>query len=603
MSDCQSSPLVSFLRTYGPSPEGDVLSDENVRSALAKFNVAPMDIPAPQIEALKAALCGETPHNVILTGTAGDGKTYHIRQLLLEELKMAPELWPGEAAVLETTLPNGIRLRVIRDLSELEDDEKDAELAAIIACLHGELTDVRYLIAANDGQLLRYFRDSTTLGAAHVHAELARMLRFERKEGALDLILLNLSRSWSGKTVDDIFDAVVNHPDWDTSCSGCPGVDAINPCPIRLNQGILRGDSGSGLTFRTRIKDALRIGAANDSHIPIRYLIMLAVNIILGDKRVPDDPLLDCDRAKQRAAKGNYGLCNPYENALGLNMPKRQRDANVVFSQMATLGLGDETNNLLDEALTKGEPKDVASEIFGSELIYGEKLFAPAHHAYYVTADRSKADDFRSSIATQRRRAFFRLSADRLGMSSPWRFTVLHHAGTYLEVISALEDTEANKTYLDQIARRLIKGLNRAYLGMMTEESEKLWLAGTIGRTDDTVGRIATIDAIQRGARAQNIKLEMDPAGRRPMLRIRSRSVEGTIDPLEIRPLLFEYLLRVEEGSLPSSFSRQCQQEVRQFALITSAAFGDEGDEGDLSNVFVLSLGSSGNVDAKTLEV
>ena len=36
----------------------------------------------------------------------------------------------------------------------------------------------------------------------------------------------------------------------------------------------------------------------------------------------------------------------------------------------------------------------------------------------------------------------------------------------------------------------------------------------------------------------------------------------------EIRPQVFEYLLRVAEGSLPSSFSRQCHQEVRHFAMM-----------------------------------
>ena len=602
MSDCQSSPLVSFLRTYGPSPEADVLSDENVRTALAEYQVRPIEIQAPQLKAIEEALLGDTPRNVILTGTAGDGKTYHIRQFLLGTLQLSPDIWPGDGPVIEMPLPNGPRLRVIRDLSELEDEEKEAEFGSILECLHGEQSQVRYLIAANDGQLLRYFRGSATAEAKAAHAELARMLRFERKLGKLDLVLLNLSRSWSGETVDAIIDGVIDHPDWDEGCSGCPGTGGENPCPIRLNRAILRGDDGAGPNFRTRIKEVLRIGAANDSHIPIRYLIMLVVNILLGDKRVPDDPLLDCERARQRAAKKDYAACNPYENALGLNVPRRQRDGNVAFSQMAALGLGEETNNLLDEALTRNEPADVAEELFDAEPVYGKRLFAPARHAYYVTAERSKADEFRRSIATQRRRAFFRLSGSRLGASSPWRLTVLHHAGTYLNVIAALEE-EGDKSFLDQVTRRIIKGLNRAYLGMMAEESERLWLAGSIGRTDDTVGRIATIDSIQRATRAENIRLEMDPGQRRPVLRIRSKSAAREIDPLELRPLLFEYLLRVEEGSLPSSFSRQCQQEVRQFALITAAAFGDEGDESELNSVYVLSLGSTGSVDSKTLEV
>ena len=602
MKTCQSSPLVSFLRTYGPSPQADVLSDENVRDALATFGVRPVDVPPPQLAAIVEALCGDSPTNVVLTGTAGDGKTYHIRQFLLGTLGLDPVLWPGDAAILEAALPDGTPLRVIRDLSELEDDEKEAELGAFIDCLTGQRSDVRYLVAANDGQLLRYFRQSAVAGALEVHAQLASMLRSETTRGALDLMLLNLSRSWSGETVDAILDQVLEHPDWNEGCDACPGLNPDGPCPIRLNRSILRGDGGNGRVFRERLKEALRLGAANDSHVPVRYLIMLCVNILLGDGTVPDDPLLDCEQARTKAAKRTYGTCNPYENALGLNVPAARRSDNPVFAQLAALGLGDETNNALDETLSRGKPEAVSKEIFGAEPVYGEQLFEPARHAYYVAADRDKAKDFRRAIATQRRRAFFRLAHRDDGPTSPWRLTILHHAGLYLKTIEALGG-QPDRALVDQVTRRLIKGLNRTLLGMMAEETERLWLASTIGRTDDTVGRIATVDAIARAARAESIRLEMDPGGRRPRLRISSRSADGEVEPLDLRPLLFEYLLRVEEGSLPASFSRQCQQEARQFALIAAASFGDEGEEQDLNNVHVLSLGASGVVDAKTLEV
>ncbi|MBB5708375.1 hypothetical protein [Sphingopyxis panaciterrulae] len=602
MSACHSNPLVSFLKTYGPSPEADMLSDENVRDALDRFDVAPLEIPAPRLDEMVEALCGDTPRNVILTGTAGDGKTYHIRQFLLGKLALPPEQWPGRDPVLEVELPNGAQLRVIRDLSELEEEEKDAELAGLIACLKGERSDIRYLVAANDGQLLRYFRSSDLAGAPEIQAELARMLRFDRVEGPLDLALLNLSRTWSRDTVERIFGQILDHPQWDEGCEGCPGTGTDNPCPIRLNRALLRGDLGVGSIFRDRIEDVLRLGAANDSHVPIRFLIMLGVNILLGDRTTPDDPMLDCARARVRASRGQYAVCNPYENALGLNVPSARRSGYVVFHQMAALGLGEETNNLLDDALTRGVPEEVARHLFEADLLYGEQLFEPARRAYYVTADRDKADEFRRAIATQRRRAFFRLPDAGDGPASPWRLTMFHHAGLYLKVMEGLEG-DGDKTLLDQVTRRLVKGLNRAYLGMMAEESDKLWLAGTIGRTDDTVGRIATVDAISRAAKFENIRLEMGEGAGRPRLRITSKSASGEIDPLDLRPLLFEYLLRVEEGSLPSSFSRQCQQEIRQFALIAAAAFGEGDQDEELNAVHVLSLGSSGQIDAKMLEV
>lgn len=602
MTTCGSNSLVAFLRTYGPSASADVLSDEHVRDALAHFGVAPIEVPAPRLEAMAQALCSEAPANLILTGTAGDGKTFHIRKFLLERLGLAPEDWPGQGPILEAKLPNGLALKVIRDLSELEEEDKQCELASIAACLRGENRTTRYLIAANDGQLLRYFRSDAASGLQDIHHALARMLRFERETDRLDLRLINLSRSWSGDTVDAILDQILKHPGWDEGCTGCPCLDESSPCPIRLNRSLLIGEDPSDAVFRERIKDVLRLGAANDSHVPIRYLIMLVVNILLGDRTKPDDPMLDCGTAKLRALKNDYAACNPYENAAGLNVPGPRRTSNVVFAQMSALGLGDETNNLLDDLLTRRVPEEMAAGLFGRDPVYGLRLFDPAHHAYYVSADRAQADAFRRAIATQRRRAFFRLPSAMDGPASPWRLTIFHHGGLYLKVMEALE-AGTDKPLIDSVARRLIKGLNRAYSGMMAEETERLWLAGTIGRTDDPVGRIATVESIARSAKLESIGLALGSGVHRPCLQIATKAAEEAIQPLDLRPLLFEYLLRVEDGSLPSSFSRQCQQEIRQFALIAGAALGDEGEETALTSVHVLSLAANGGIQSKKLEV
>ena len=117
------------------------------------------------------------------------------------------------------------------------------------------------------------------------------------------------------------------------------------------------------------------------------------------------------------------------------------------------------------------------------------------------------------------------------------------------------------------------------------------------------VGRIATVESIARSAKMESIKLALGAGVRRPCLQISTRAADEAIQPLDLRPLLFEYLLRVEEGSLPSGFSRQCHQEIRQFALIAGAALGDEGDETGLTSVYVLSLAANGGIQSKKLEV
>ncbi len=62
------------------------------------------------------------------------------------------------------------------------------------------------------------------------------------------------------------------------------------------------------------------------------------------------------------------------------------------------------------------------------------------------------------------------------------------------------------------------------------------------------------------------------------------------------------YLMRVSEGSLPSSFSRQCQQELRHFALV-SAAFLNEFSPDDNPTVTVLALSKTGQIQTQTLEI
>lgn len=613
------SALVDFLRTFGPVATSDSLCDENLRQAQEKFQVASIDTPAPRADDIKTAILGETPTNVVLTGTAGDGKTYHIRRFFLETYPERASEWPGEAGVLRLPLPSGQELRIIRDLSEISDSEKASELAAFADALTRASDDRVYLVAANDGQLLKYFRDAAaqdTPEAARyqtLHQRLSEMLREEHPTAEeLNLQLMNLSRTWSEAVVDRIFDAVLEHPDWARGCEGCPGLDAERPCPIQLNRSLLRTADGEPSQFRLRLKEALRLAAANDQHIPIRQLLTLVVNILLGDRRRPDSPLLNCRTARERAEARQYEATNPYNNAVGLNLRPERRRANRVFNVFEVLAVGFETNNLIDAVLVKGQPQPIHDRLFLEEPVYGRDLFEPLRSAYFSSGGAGGAEGatraFHEGLETQRRRAFFRLPAESdLDMASPWRLTIFQHGGAYLKLLEALSP-DGSRDLVDRTTRQLIRGLNRAFSGMMTNDEERLWLAGTIGKTDDPAGRIATLDAIERtNLNVFNIRLALDAATRRPCLQVLPPrfAPQGVLSRLNLRPLLFEYLMRVAGGSLPSSFSRQCHQEIRHFALVTQTEVQRVAppDADRRQVVQVLSLGSRGEVQPQMLEV
>src|SRR6516225_3798108 len=68
---------VRFLRQYGPIPRNDNMYDEHIRKSARRAGVSPISFVHP-IENELLSLFGEgatRPLSVVLTGTAGDGKS------------------------------------------------------------------------------------------------------------------------------------------------------------------------------------------------------------------------------------------------------------------------------------------------------------------------------------------------------------------------------------------------------------------------------------------------------------------------------------------------------------------------------------------------
>ena len=418
------------------------------------------------------------------------------------------------------------------------------------------------------------------------------MLREERetdRDGELNLRLFNLSRV-DGRTLDRVVDAVLRHQRWSTGCADCTMAsgagDGASACPIRLNRDLLLGDEvtpGDGnALFRRRLGELFEIASANGRHVPIRQVFALVANIVLGDAGNPDQPLLTCAEARARAWEGSYRLTNPYDNAVGINLRAERRQGNAMFGVLGAFGLGQETNNVVDDLLLHGRPEPVLRATEACDPTYGQRLFEMQRNAYVRGGPTAFApEEFGSGIEAQRRRLFFRLPAEAPANGgeaarsasglTPWSLTVFHHGGLYLRFRDALQlRSDANLVY--RISRLLIRGMNRTLTGLMTDDSEQLWLAGAVGRTDDPTGRVAVNDAISLagGGSLFHVAIEHDEQRGRPRLTVGSVFSIGRMSSLDLRPILFEYLVRVANGSLPSSFSRQCHQEIRRFAMMLS---------------------------------
>ena len=616
------NPLIDFLRSYGPNAASDALYDEHVQTEARKHEVEEIRISAPLVDRIGKLLTRDNPTNVVLTGTAGDGKTYHIRQVALKHLGTKPEDWPGEDVVLTFRTENGRELRVIRDLSELSESVKADEIEHITRCLLGDDDETIYLIAANDGQLLEMWRtasqkdDPPNQALDRVYRRLSGMLREEWEEdkrGVLKVRMHNLSRRLDSDVVDEAIEGILDHPRWDRGCRGCDLFGGDNRCPIRTNRSLLKGRSSNSddQVFRSRLRDLLAVAAANDQHVPLRQILTVIVNIVLGDREDQDNPLLTCAKAHARVRASETGKTNPYDNAVGANLAEDTRNRYTIFATFESYGIGLETTNQFDELLLRRAPEKIIEELERVDSTYGDALFSTVRPQYIKGArERPLLKSFAQAMTSQRRRLFFQLpeSAAR-DLGSHWMLTVFHNAGEYLTFRKAVKDG-ASRSPVARVTRRIVKGFNRAQTGMMTDDTETLWLSGSIGKSDDPTGRVFTIEEIRTrgGGGMFHLQVLHNEQRDRPHIKIVANFPTASgerLEPLDVRPLLFEYLLRVADGSLPSSFSRQCHQEVKHFTTMLRQRIARmlDVEVPSLERVHMLSLDNEANISSNPIKV
>ena len=564
-----SNSLISFLRHYGPIPASDNMYDELIQSEIERHAIEPaIHIDPARLNEVRSNFESATPRNVILTGTAGDGKTYHCRRIW-EHFGGDSEEWKAGDKIVSLSLPaSGKTITIVKDLSELTQSEKDATIADLAMAVAGKNEDKVFLVAANDGQLLATWRDwsDTQDEDAHRVFKIVEDVVVEERttDDALILDLYNLSRLDASDHFQRLVEQIVEHRQW-AQCQGCELLkdDGTSTCPIRINRERLRGGV-DGSVFRKRLGELMKLARANRLHLPIRDLLLLGVNILLGDRQ-GGKVLLTCRTAKNRAEKEEYRLTNPYANVFGMNLPERQRQQYQVFTTLEGFGIGRETDNKFDNLLIYGTYGDLNhyKKFVSDDIYYGARAYEP-YLRDYLEGERENIDEFMRALGRQRQRLFFSIPPDR--EFDPWRLTVYQASGRFLEFVSGL----ASGADVSRTVELLVKGLNRTFCGMMIDDGTQLYLASSGG---DGRGRIASLlnyDLPTKSHRRDpylHFTLEVDRAT--PCLQIIDPAGAGNdiVDSLTLQLTHFEYLVRVAGGSLPASFSRQCNEDFLDFKL------------------------------------
>ena len=563
--------LVDFFASYGPKPSANNLYDEFVMEAAKETGCTPIQIEQPLTQELVSLFRSSSPKSVVLTGTAGDGKTYTARKVA-ETLFGEHGVWSNTEKIFEqhlSTTPSR-RISFIKDLSELNASDKKSIYPKIAASFSGQSDEV-FLICVNDGHLINYFRGKEDNA---LHKKIAYMLKNDlREDEGGNFELINLSRQSHQKLLDQIVDGIVEHREW-ASCNGCPALtNKHNTCPIQCNREILRKKDPASM--RSRLKDIIRMSAADGRHLSIRQNILLTVNILLGDAKKQGEVLLSCTKARNRAKNNDYEFTNPYANVFGENLTERERQQYGVFRVLSEFQIGFETNNFFDQALLNEDAS------LPSCQFYGERVFA-SKRKEYLENPADHVEDFRKAMIDQRRRLFFSIYSEDRGISpSPrkniWNLSIYKHGSKYIEMVDAFLNGQYSA--LRPIRRLLLRGLNRMMTGELTTTDDRLWLTAPSGVF---LGQGIPL-LIQRAGptkidSASFISIELPNSdsgsvddGKPPYLFFKSPSKDFHPVKLPLRPTLIECLLRIAEGALSASFSSECQREVELFQLRVKA--------------------------------
>ncbi|MCY4596766.1 MAG: hypothetical protein OXC19_18450 [Bryobacterales bacterium] len=606
---------IRFLRQYGPIPRNDNMFDEHIRKSANRSGVRQISFKHPLEDRLLATFSKEElPQNAVLTGTAGDGKS-HLCGRIWQALGGNAEEWETDEVYHRLQFTAGGRptlMHVIRDLTALPDRDpkgryttKTELLEHLSTILFDPTADEVFLLAANDGQLIETWRKVASGSRALAVFE-ARLMDDSDAEASARLAFYNLSRVRSTAVLDLSLDAFLNHEGWQDCYADAEDDGFFGPdCPIRQNYELLKTR-----LVRSRLRSLFELCDFNDLHAPIRRVLMLLANAVLGHPEARDRLLRPRD-IRGVLSTGTRYRSSLYSNLFGANLSRTKRESLEIFDYLGRFGIGHETTNRIDSILVFGSQDETLREHFdllmGSDTFYGNTDRFRAAQQEYVQMPEAATDDrhaFVRMLIEQRRGLFFKIPDDRAAELRLWDLSVFTGAGEYLAKVA--EPLRNGQRVSRLIIGRLVKGLNRIFTGMLVETERELLLATGLSFSGARISDLLAdrISVAPRAGRPERVDIVLRDDF--PYLDVHLPG--GTVHPLRLNLTRYEFLARVGDGALPGNFSRECYEDILAFKSALLAAVNQElsasGIDSQHGLTFrLLSLDESGNPADDEIEV
>lgn len=600
---------IKFVREYGPVPSKDNLFDENLRRRSHRLGIRQVSFEHPLEKAVLERF--ESPESdwvsVILTGDAGDGKTFLCGRVW-ERLGGDPIAWNGKSTHFQLVLPpsashpDGLTLHVIRDLSawvppqgDPWPDDKRSLMGRFASSLFDPSSNEIFLIAGNDGQLGETFRrllDDPVVERAWTTIE-DMLVGDHRSQTGVRLSLFNLSHGSSVELLNRALTAFLSHEGWRLCYEQVEGPDTFfgANCPIRRNYELLQAP-----LIRKRLSDLMELCDQNGLHIPIRQIFILLANAILGHPDVKDSLMTAAD-VPGILASGARHKASLYNNLFGGNLAERRRANSAIFEYLERFQIGMETSNRFNNILIFGDSDPAFQEYFErfltSDDFYGADAAFLSHKREYVegaSENVQTAQAFLRLLVSQRRALFFKVSDDEAEGLKLWDLTVFRYGGEYLsEVLAALR---AGHLVRRNILARIVRGTNRIFTGMLLGSERDLLLASSANLSQARLCRFLDDKISVAPRRGERVEIALENG--RPVLRVDLG--DGFSCAFVLTLTRYEYLSRVAEGALPNSFSKECFEDLMAFkSRLMRELARRPADEGSRELVFkVLTVDQSG---------
>ena len=623
---------IKFLRHYGPVPRNDNMYDETIHRSSRRLGIAPILFEHPMQTQVVNCFSKATvdPVSVVLTGTAGDGKTHLCRQVW-KALNGNDDAWDSNNPYLslkfrypkdrrtwpDSDAPNLFRIvtvHFIRDLSGWApqqgaewEPEKELLLQEFCNSLFNPDADAVFLIAANDGQLIESWRRlSETDSVKRARGVFEDLLVEDRQEQqGVRLKFFNLSRINSAELFERAAHAFLNHAGWQELQQGSRNENEIfgARCPIRRNYELLQTP-----LVRARLRALFELCDYSGLHVPIRQILLLLTNAVLGHPDVKDH-LMKSDDVPGIIATGTVSKASLYNNIFGGNLSELRRQSITIFDYLERFQIGYETSNRIDNLLIFGEGDEHLAAYFDRYIaqddFYGaDARYYAAKREYIEGADESgeHAQVFLEMLVNQRRGMFFKIPPEAEEDLNLWELTVFKFAGEYLG--SVVEVLSKNLAVKRPILSRLVKGLNRLFTGMFINSDRELYLATSGNYSQAKVSRILIERVSVDPSKGEKIVLRFEPSNRRALLSVYF-TPEVFVD-FNLTLIRYEFLSRIaSEGALPASFSKECYEDLLAFKsqLIAACLNLKERQTGAVIGLSILALTEQGMPDPRFVEI